>query len=346
LNLLLFGIGIQVLTLPRGMAADALRAPQASAVDALVGQHASVIWQYCPSVTYVNESTPVHLQIVPDAAGVDVDPLITATDQRVSISTRRFEDEIQTHILVPPEVDQAAVRWSIASKPPVNSVEPSQPSQKLAPGRPDVATVWFLSPKAAAWRDGAVQWDGSFLRYLGGRVVLLAQRDEALADRRWAVLRRDQQLEVRHRYEFSFDLGPRSLLAALPLLAQDAVTWQGAGLALCLPTRSTYAGWRQREYRQVIAWWLQYCKVLGAGSVVLVPPPLPEQESRRAALYWPVLRDLSRTYDVPLMEVTALQDARYWEVADGVLGPELNSFGQAAFNERLQAWLRSAPEGD
>ena len=78
--------------------------------------------------------------------------------------------------------------------------------------------------------------------------------------------------------------------------------------------------------------------MLGVQSVVLVPPVLPQAEAERAAVYWPVLRDLSRTYQLPLLEVTALQDHQYWQVADQVLGAELNAAGQAALQQRLRNW--------
>ena len=80
--------------------------------------------------------------------------------------------------------------------------------------------------------------------------MLVAERHEQVADRRWQWLRGSKRVVVGHTFAFSGDgiddrtgdgLGPsRPLLTAWPAAQSQLSDWQQSGVALLLPTQSIY----------------------------------------------------------------------------------------------------------
>ena len=168
--------------------------------------------------------------------------------------------------------------------------------------------------------------------------VLALPRLEAQADRRWAVLtlleRPPPQPCTVTVSEPQVAWGEPALLAQL--CASQLLQPRDAGVLVRLSGADRMAGWKQREYRQVLAWLVADLLARGALRVVLVEPVAPAVE---AAVVQPLrsqIADIARTYHCRVVETAALGKDADWEVAAGVLGSSLNAVGQAALRELLQ----------
>jgi hypothetical protein len=171
--------------------------------------------------------------------------------------------------------------------------------------------------------------------------VLVLPRLEAQPDRRWAVLglleRPAGQPCSLTVAEPQVGWGEPALVAQI--CASQRLQPTAAGVLVRLSGADRLAGWKHREYRQVLAWLVADLLARGALRVVLVEPVAPAAE---AAVMQPLrdqIADVGRTYHCRVVETAALGRDSDWEVADGVLGTTLNARGQAAFAELLLPYL-------
>jgi hypothetical protein len=172
--------------------------------------------------------------------------------------------------------------------------------------------------------------------------VLVLPRLEAQADRRWAVLglleRPASQPCALTVEEPQTGWGEPALVAQI--CASQRLQPKAAGVLVRLSGADRAAGWKQREYRQALAWLVADLLARGAERVVLVEPVAPAAE---AAVVQPLrvqIADVGRTYHCRVVETAALGRDSDWEVADGVLGATLNARGQAAFAELLRPYQK------
>ena len=170
--------------------------------------------------------------------------------------------------------------------------------------------------------------------------VLVLPRLEAQADRRWAVLGLLDRPAVQPCAltidEPAVGWGEPALVAQV--CASQSLQPKAAGVLVRLSGADRHAGWKQREYRQVLAWLVTDLLARGAERVVLVEPVAPAAE---AAVVQPLrvqIADVSRTYHCRVVETAALGRDADWEVADGVLGTALNARGQAALADLLRPY--------
>ncbi len=171
--------------------------------------------------------------------------------------------------------------------------------------------------------------------------VLVLPRLEAQADRRWAVLglleRPTVQPCAATVEEPQVRWGEPALVAQI--CASQRLQPKGAGVLVRLAGADRNAGWKQREYRQALAWLVADLLARGAERVVLVEPVAPQAE---AAVVQPLrvqIADVARTYHCRVVETATLGRDADWEVASGVLGSSLNARGQAACAELLRPYL-------
>ncbi len=170
--------------------------------------------------------------------------------------------------------------------------------------------------------------------------VLVLPRLEAQADRRWAVLGLIERPAIQPCSltldEPPVGWGEPALVAQI--CASQRLQPKAAGVLVRLSGADRNAGWKQREYRQALAWLVADLLARGAERVVLVEPVAPAAE---AAVVQPLrvqIADVGRTYHCRVVETATLGRDADWEVADGVLGTSLNARGQAAFAELLRPY--------
>ena len=206
------------------------------------------LWRYCPAVGYLDEALPIHLSVrsVTALSQIQVVPADPQSASALTVVRMDAPDEIRLQITGQQHLQQQQAALQLRYL-----VEDATEDGAKGDANQPFATLWFLTPQAKAWQEpGAVRWDGAALSYRGGRVILLAQRDEALADRRWSMLRRPPSLQMVHQY--TPDLlaaGGRVLLGALPDLAEKALPpgrWMASVLKACScvsrPVRPIWGG--------------------------------------------------------------------------------------------------------
>ena len=86
------------------------------------------------------------------------------------------------------------------------------------------------------------------------------------------------------------------------------------GVLLQLPRSERDVFWRERVFRQTLAWYIQSLQHLGVQRIVLGQPPAAPWDSNVAGL-WRQVRDLGRTYKLPVLEVVDLSAETYWQTA-------------------------------
>ncbi len=198
-------------------------------------------------------------------------------------------------------------------------------------------TVRLVQPGAGAAL--AVDADG---RLVSGAdaAVLVVDRTEADNDRRWSQLRRissEEALVCGLTIESPpVRAGDSALLAGIA--ADQTVAVKGQNVLLLVPGADCLASWKHREFRQALAWLVSDLHCRGAGHVVLAPPLVPPLESALATPLADEMLDVARAYHCRTVDLSALEDERYWLMAPGVQGPSLNAEGRARLAQLLAPW--------
>lgn len=176
----------------------------------------------------------------------------------------------------------------------------------------------------------------------GGELAMLVlRRLEAEADRRWAVLGLIERPLAR---PCAIDLAAPPVPLGEPALMAEVVAAQrltvtGQGVLVRLDGADRWAGWKHREYRQVLAWLVADCFARGALRVVLVEPCAPSPDGPSLAPLRTQVQDVSHAYRCAAVVTQSLSKDAYWEIAPGVLGTSLNAGGQQALAALLAPYV-------
>lgn len=187
-----------------------------------------------------------------------------------------------------------------------------------------------------AWRRFTLGGAGG-----GDLAMLVLRRLEAQADRRWAVLGLIERPLAR---PCAVDLVAPAVPLGEPALMAEVVAAQrlavsGQGVLVRLDGVDRWAGWKHREYRQVLAWLVADCFARGALRVVLVEPYGPAPDGPALAPLRAQVQDVSRSYRCAAIATQSLSKDAWWELAPGVLGTSLNADGQQALAALLAPYL-------
>ena len=131
--------------------------------------------------------------------------------------------------------------------------------------------------------------------------------------------------------------GEPALMAEAVAAQRLAVT--GQGVLIRLDGADRWAGWKHREYRQVLAWLVADCFARGALRVVLVEPCAPSPDGPALAPLRAQVQDVSRAYRCAAVTTQTMSKDTYWEIAPGVLGTSLNAGGQQALAALLAPYV-------
>jgi hypothetical protein len=177
----------------------------------------------------------------------------------------------------------------------------------------------------------------------GFPAVLLLERVEAEADRRWKIFRTmggdahpiacDVVIEAP-----KVAMGSSGLLALLCVAHAREVKQRS--LLVLLPGSDRFVGWKHREYRQAVAWLVSDALARGAQHVVLAGPIAAKSDAVGLAPLRDQIADVANAYRCRRLPLENLCDDRYWTIADGFLGSELNQVGKAALAEALAPWRK------
>lgn len=276
----------------------------------LVGAEAAR-WDYAPLVCYEDEGAPVALRV--EAAGLTP---VDGTGRALAVELTAADGAV--HCTVPPQgLDALRLRRADGTV---------------------AAGLRFVRPGAASGL--AVGDDG--LPVLGGeRAMLVLPRREARADRRWALLRRDERGVPK---PCRLRLAPPAVaegLPALPAQARDAqaLACAGVGVLIECAAGERFASWKHREFRQCLAWIVADLQARGATHVALVPPYAAAPADAPLAPLRTQVADVADAYRCRLVDVDTLTAPALWESQPGVLAPVLNAQGEAARTALLAPWL-------
>jgi hypothetical protein len=198
-------------------------------------------------------------------------------------------------------------------------------------------TVRLVQPGAGAAL--AVDADG---RLVSGAdaAVLVVDRTEADNDRRWSQLRHIGSEEALHCgltiESPPVRAGDSALLAGIA--ADQTMAVKGQNVLLLVPGADCLASWKHREFRQALAWMVSDLHCRGASHVVLAPPLVPPLEGALATPLADEMLDVAHAYHCRTVDLSELEDERYWLMAPGVQGPSLNAEGRARLAQLLEPW--------
>lgn len=170
--------------------------------------------------------------------------------------------------------------------------------------------------------------------------VLSVPRREAAADRRWGLLRGLGATATRTDVELALPAaatGPAATLLALVAAAQ-ALDPRGRSVLVALPGEDRLAGWKHREYRQVLAWLVADLAARAATRIVLVEPCCPKVDEPLMQPLRAQARDVAAAFRCGIVDTTALGEHRLWQTAGGIIGPRLNADGEAERRRLLAGW--------
>ena len=190
-----------------------------------------------------------------------------------------------------------------------------------------------------AWRRFTLNGNGE--KGGGELAMLVLRRLEAEADRRWAVLSLIERPLAR---PCAIDLAAPPVPLGEPALMAEVVAAQrltvtGQGVLVRLDGADRWAGWKHREYRQVLAWLVADCFARGALRVVLVEPCAPSPDGPALAPLRTQVQDVSSSYRCAAVATQSLSKDAYWEISPGVLGTSFNAGGQQALTALLAPYV-------
>ncbi len=176
--------------------------------------------------------------------------------------------------------------------------------------------------------------------------LLTLPQIEVRKDRRWTLLRGAPPPPVlRCTLELTV-VAPIAGDAALPALivAAQALNVRGATVLIRVPGTDRLAGWKRRDAQLALSWLVADVLERGATGVVLAEPLAPASEREALAPLLTVTHAVGEAYHCPVIDLTALRDDALWELAPGILGPELNTGGRVKETELMAPWrAASAP---
>jgi hypothetical protein len=171
--------------------------------------------------------------------------------------------------------------------------------------------------------------------------ILVLTRLEAEADRRWQTLR---WLGGEPTFQCTLTLaapvvpsGQSDLLALIA--ASQSSDPAGHNVLVQLGAADRLVGWNHRNYRQCLAWLVADLTARSAGHLVIAGPLAPSADADRVAPLRGQVDDVAAAYRCQVVQLGELADASYWQVAPGIIGPQLNASGQAEVQRRLAPWL-------
>lgn len=198
--------------------------------------------------------------------------------------------------------------------------------------------VRLVEPGKAA---GLATDDGGRLAIGDDRAILAVPRKDAVADRRWGILRLWHRDEARACRQTLAEPEPAD--AGIPALTRQVAAAQrltpSGGVLVMLSGDDRFAGWKHREYRQALAWLVADLTARGATHVVLVEPACPRAEEAVLAPLRAQVRDVATAFRCTAVDTVALGEHRLWESSPGVLGAGLNQAGRAEREKLLGPWL-------
>jgi len=225
------------------------------------------------------------------------------------------------------------------------------------PGQaPDADTIEFSGPRAGddvrvrLVRPGSgrglghdnlghltmVTADGSVMP-----AILVLTRLEAEADRRWQTLR---WLGGEPTFQCTLTLaapvvpsGQSDLLALIA--ASQSADPAGHNILVQLGAADRLVGWNHRNYRQCLAWLVADLTARSAGHLVIAGPLAPSPDADRVAPLRGQVDDVAAAYRCQVVQLGELANETYWQLAPGILGPQLNAAGEAEEKRRLAPWL-------
>ncbi len=201
-----------------------------------------------------------------------------------------------------------------------------------------IAGLHFVRPGS---QTPLVLSDHGRLQFAGRPVVLLLERREAEADRRWALLRGTSEKE-RPPCDLvlpapAVPLGHPVLLAQIHAARRRPTV--GRSIMVQLGGDDVFAAWKHRAYRQALAWLVSDLMQRGALRVVLVQPVAPDDGSDALAPLQEQVRDIARTYECDVIEQPGLDERDAWALASGVIGPGLGPDALERYRQRCRAAL-------
>jgi hypothetical protein len=132
--------------------------------------------------------------------------------------------------------------------------------------------------------------------------------------------------------------GEPALLAQICASQHQACA--GFGVLARLSGADRLASWKQRDYREAVAWLVADLQARSAKRVVLVEPLAPSAENAVIQPLRAQIADVGHAYHCRVVETQGMGHDSYWVIADGVLGTTLNSRGTKALDELLKPFLR------
>jgi hypothetical protein len=213
---------------------------------------------------------------------------------------------------------------------------------------PHVAWIEFSGPVAhrhvrllEPGHGGQIRLDSwQHLSAEGDSVVLVVDRTEPNRDRRWRPVR---LYEANQPIACNLTLpapvvsdGASGVLA--DIVASQAQEVEDRNVMVMVPSSDQSAGWKHREYRQVLAWLVSDLLQRRAGHVVLAEPLAPRSLAAQLKPIIAEVHDVADAYHCRILTMAGLGDDQYWQISPGILGTTLNAGGRAALDVVLAPW--------
>ena len=273
----------------------------------------AVRWDYLPIVGYLGDTLWFSLRVGGGAQQWQV----RTNAGPVANESGPDQKTVDCHLLLP--ADAGTLRW----------IEFSAPGQRhrvhlVAPGMGSTLAL-------DRWQRLAMD---------GEAVVLIVDRTEPDRDRRWRPVRFSDlttPLTCSVTIQASQTVGGDGGILSALLNGQKAVV-ESRNTMVMVPSSDQAAGWKHREYRQVLAWLVSDLMTRHAGHVVLVDPVAPEVLRPDIKPLIKEVQDVADAYHCRIVALQGLSEDRYWQVSPGVLGTTLNALGRGALDAALQPW--------
>jgi hypothetical protein len=287
-------------------------------------------WDWLPTAGYDGEALVIALRVGPDAA-----------HWRACRAPDNSEPTAGPVPDVPLTVADGVLTLDLVPGPPVPALSPANRDHvifmAMAPATPAV-DLHLVRPGAA--QPLALDALGR-LTAAGAPAILVLPRLEADGDRRWQTLRWfSSQPTIRCALTLTAPRVPPGQSDLLALIAAaHATDPAGRDVLIVLGPGDRLVGWNHRAYRQALAWLVADLAARGAGHLVIAGPYAPAADADRIAPLIAQVDDIGTAYRCRTIPLTTLAPAANWEIAPGILGPQLNPTGAAALHTLLAPWL-------
>lgn len=177
----------------------------------------------------------------------------------------------------------------------------------------------------------------------GMAAVLVLDRIEARADRRWLMLREEIDASPVHCAHVlaapAVPVGQPALIAQC--IASQTVDPSG-GVLVELSGLDRLAAWKHREYRQVLAWLVSDLQFRNAGHVALAQPVAAAPHLNDLRPFQAQVRDVALAYRCRILDTQNLSLPAYWLDGSGLLGTQFNAEGAAQWQSLIAPWRAAA----